>query len=74
MSLNHLKSLEVYTKTGVIGPLTSNLWIGDSRLSSKRKEIGSAERRRILDDLADRIMSDLNISFENFEELFNTGD
>jgi hypothetical protein len=71
---NHLKTLEIDTKSGVVTALISNLWIGDSRLSSKRREIGSTQRREIINDLADRIMAELNISFEDFPQYFNTGD
>lgn len=66
-----LKTLE-YSKDDRTWTIVSSEFIGDSRISSKRKPIKKTEREHIIDTIREAIMEELHISFEDFQQFFNT--
>jgi hypothetical protein len=66
-----LKTLE-YSKEQRYWTIISNLFIGDSRIGARRKPITPTERQEIMDKTQAALEDTLHISFENFQEFFNT--
>jgi hypothetical protein len=66
-----LKTLE-YSKEDRIWKIESAIFVGDSRIGAKRRQIGQTEREEIIDKIQDALEDALHISFENFGEFLNT--
>jgi len=62
-----------YNKEDRTWTILSNEFIGDSRISSKRRPIKKSEREHIIDTIQEAIQEELHISFESFQEYFNEG-
>jgi hypothetical protein len=59
-----------YDKESKYWKVESAVFIGDSRIGSKRKPIGETERQEILEKLQEVIQEQLLISFETFQDFF----
>ena len=66
-----LKTLE-YNKEDRSWTILSNEFIGDSRISSRRRPIKQTEKQDIIGKIQFAIQDELHISFESFQEYFNT--
>ncbi|HYT46317.1 MAG TPA: hypothetical protein VEP90_28565, partial [Methylomirabilota bacterium] len=52
--------------------ILSSEFLGDSRISATRRPIRKTEREHIIDTIQQAIQEELHISFESFQEYFNT--
>jgi len=66
-----LKTLE-YSKQDRTWTILSSEFLGDSRISATRRPIRKTEREHIIDTIQQAIQEELHISFESFQEYFNT--